>query len=73
MNILWTKEAVQDLDEVYSFYRDKNRTAADKIYNTIINETEILINHPLIAPLETLLADKSSNARSLLILHITIP
>lgn len=51
-------EALNELDEIYNFYFQKNPRAAAKFYNTILGEIEYLKDHPNIAAIEPLLQNK---------------
>ena len=42
MNVKWSAVAVQDLDEIYDFYAEKSLQVAVNLYNSIIDEAEIL-------------------------------
>ncbi|MCD7971138.1 MAG: type II toxin-antitoxin system RelE/ParE family toxin [Candidatus Azobacteroides sp.] len=70
MKISWTKEAVEDLDIIYQYYKKISPVIADRIYDRIITEAEILMTFPEIASIEPLLADKKPLARSLIINRI---
>ena len=67
MRLLWTPEAVGDLDKIYEFYADKNLRAAAVIYNSILDDAEILKTHPYIAQLEPFLDDLPQKYRSLIV------
>jgi len=68
MEIFWTQEAVNDLDDIHNFYFYKNPKTAKSIFNSIVDETQILVRFPLIGAAEPLLYDKPQTARSLLVL-----
>lgn len=42
MKIIWSLEAVSDLNLIYEFYFKKSPLAALNIYNAIVDETEVL-------------------------------
>ncbi|MDO5665248.1 MAG: type II toxin-antitoxin system RelE/ParE family toxin [Bacteroidia bacterium] len=69
MKIIWSMEAVSDLDSIYEFYYEKSPLVAANIYNTIVDEVDILIRFPKIAAVEELLADMSQIFRSLIVLN----
>lgn len=66
MIIRWFDEAGDDLEEIYQFYFTKNPGIAAKIYNAILDDAEILLTHPNIAPREPNLHHKDYVLRSLL-------
>lgn len=63
--IVWFDKASYDLENIYRFYFVKSPNAANKIYNSILDETDILSTHPNIAPIESYLEGKSNIFRSL--------
>lgn len=63
--IVWFDRAKNDLENIFEFYFVKNPNAANKIYNSILDETEILRTHPNIAPVEPYLKEKNTIFRSL--------
>lgn len=65
MRIIWSENAKTDLDSIYAFQSLTNERAAVKIYNNILEETEILLRFPTIAPVESLLPSKKYLFRSL--------
>jgi plasmid stabilization system protein ParE len=67
MNLLWYSDAVADLEEIYDYYVVLNPRSATMLYNSILDDTEILRSHPYIAPLEQLLDDLPEGYRSLLV------
>lgn len=68
MKIVWSLEAVSDLDLIYKFYFEKSPLAASNIYNAIIDEVVVLARFPQIAAVEELLADLPYSFRSLIVL-----
>lgn len=66
MNLRWFDEAGDDLEEIYQFYFTKNPGVAAKIYNAILDEVEILLTYPNIAPREPDLYHDDYILRSLL-------
>jgi plasmid stabilization system protein ParE len=67
MKLLWFPDAVADLDEIYDYYVTLNPRAATMLYNSILDEAEILRTHPRIAHKEPLLEDFPEEYRSLLV------
>jgi len=65
MEIIWYEQAKEDLDGIYDFYYIKNIHVAQKIYNSIIDETELLRTHPHIAAVEESLDNEEFIFRSL--------
>lgn len=65
INILWYDEASEDLENIYHFYLTKNPNVAARIYNSILEETDILRTNPNIAAREPYLEDKEGVFRSL--------
>jgi len=66
MNIIWSDAAATDMEEIYDFYFMKSPATADRIYNLILQETDILKNHPHIAAVEPLLEGEEFVFRSLI-------
>ena len=67
MKLFWFSDAAADLDEIYDYYVTLNPQAAVMIYNSILDEAEILLTHPRIAPKEPLLEDLPEEYRSLVV------
>ena len=67
MKILWTPEAVNDLNRIYDFYAEKSLKAAAMLYNSILDDVEILKVNPYIAPIEPMLDDLPQKFRSLVV------
>jgi len=65
MTIIWSDPASDDMNDIYDFYLIKSPHTAAKIYNSIIQEAEILKTHPKIAPPERLLEGEDLIFRSL--------
>jgi len=66
MKIIWSKEAKADLDSIYVFQATFNENAAVRIYNAILDEVEILLKFPNLAPIEELLPSNKYTFRSLI-------
>jgi plasmid stabilization system protein ParE len=67
MKLLWFSDAVADLDEIYNYYVTLSSRVAAELYNSILDEAEILCFHPRIAPKEPLLEDLPEEYRSLVV------
>jgi len=67
MRIFWMPDAVNDLDKIYEFYAVKNLKAAAIIYNSILDDAEILKTNPFIAKIEPPLDDLPQKYRSLIV------
>ncbi len=65
MKLVWFNEALDELDEIYDFYYSKSPEVAVNLYNSIILETDYLLDYPNIAAPERILADKEQLFRSL--------
>ncbi|MCD8042029.1 MAG: type II toxin-antitoxin system RelE/ParE family toxin [Tannerellaceae bacterium] len=52
MKIIWTIEAVEDLDVIYNFYLTHSPTFAESVYDKIVNSAEQLLVFPEMAPKE---------------------
>ena len=53
--IIWLEDAIEDMEELYDYYAEKSINTAIRIYNGILEETDILIQHPNLAAVEQLL------------------
>ena len=65
--IIWLQEANEDMEELYNYYAEKSINAAVRIYNGILEEANILIQHPNLAAIEQLLNDFTKTYRSLVV------
>ncbi len=65
--LIWSPVALQDMEEIYDFYTIKNEKAAAKIYNGILDEVEILKEHPFVGPIESILQHRKKPYRSLVV------
>lgn len=65
--IIWLPEAVADMVELYNYYAQNSINSAIKIYNGILQDADILIHHPNLAPIEPMLNDFSKTYRSLIV------
>ena len=66
MRIVWTKEAQEDLESIYRFWASKNEPYSARLYNSLIDEAEVLRRFPEIGALERFLAHRQEQFRSLL-------
>ena len=66
-NVIWLEPAKCDLDRLYNYYLDKSVSAAVRIHNGIIDESERLANHPEIAPIDPSIQKKSKTYRALVV------
>lgn len=67
MEIIWTKQAVLHLENIHSFYKEKNLDAANRIYNDLIESVELLKNFPQIAQKERVLKHLKEEYRALVV------
>jgi plasmid stabilization system protein ParE len=67
MNLNFTKNAIEDLEKIYSFLEQKNENAAVYIHNNILDEIERLKNFPQMAAIEPILLDNTKVFRSLVV------
>ena len=66
MRIVWTKEAREDLEHIYQFWASRNEPYSIRLYNSLIDEAEVLLNFPEIGALERSLIRHPGQFRSLL-------
>ena len=66
MRIVWTKEAQEDIENIYRFWASKNEPYSTRLYNSLIDEAEVLRRFPEIGVLERFLAHRPEQFRSLL-------
>ena len=67
MRIVWTEQAQQDMENIYTYWDLINAQYAATQYNSFINEAEILVNFPQVGVLENLLRHRNENFRSLVV------
>lgn len=65
MKLIWFNEALDELDDIYTFYYSKSPDVAVNLCNSIISETDYLLDYPYLAAIEPILADKNQLFRSL--------
>lgn len=65
--IIWTPDAREDLREIYAYYSEKSRTAANGIISDINIKTRLLEKQPCMAPIESSLEDNLKTYRALLV------
>ncbi len=58
MRIVWTKEAQEDLENIYRFWASKNEPYSARLYNSLIDEAEVLLRFPEIGVLERFLTHR---------------
>ena len=66
-SIVWSPNALQDMEELYDFYAEKNLNAAARIHNQIIDEVVLLENNPMLGALEETLKHRVKAYRSLVV------
>lgn len=62
MRIVWTKEAREDLEHIYQFWASRNEPYSIRLYNSLIDEAEVLLNFPEIGALERSLIRLRANS-----------
>ncbi len=63
--ITWSPRAARDLQDMYDFYTALNENAAQRLYDEIIREAEILASFPYLGPREPLFAGRRFDYRTL--------
>lgn len=66
MQIIWDDKAIEDLAMIYNYLLTKNERAATELYNSIVDEANILLRFPQIAPIQTLTRKLDFQIRGLL-------
>ena len=66
MRIVWTREALEDLESIYRFWASKNEQYSARLYNSIIDEAEVLRKFPEAGILEGFLTHRPEQFRPLL-------
>lgn len=69
MEILFLPLAEEDLEQIYLFYAEKSVNVAHKIYHSILDEIEILLQFPKIASVELCLENEETEFRSLVVFN----
>jgi plasmid stabilization system protein ParE len=67
MRVVWTEDALGDLEETYRFLAQVNRRAAAKTHNRILDEAALLATHPKLGKIEPILDDLPGERRSLVV------
>lgn len=67
MRIIWLPVAKQDLDAIFDFYAEQSYPAAIEIYNSILEDADLIMTHPFIGQIEPLLDDLPYIFRSLVV------
>lgn len=65
--VIWSPDALQDMEELYDFYADKNLNAAAKIHNEIMDEVALLESNPMLGAIEETLKHRVKTYRSLVV------
>ena len=73
MRIVWTKEAQEDLECIYQFWASQNERYSTRLYNSLIDEAEVLRTFPEAGALERFLTHRPEQFRSLLANKYYIP
>ncbi|MCD7969087.1 MAG: type II toxin-antitoxin system RelE/ParE family toxin [Alistipes sp.] len=68
MELLLTEDARQDLEDIFAYYNDKSPKVAVSIFNSIIDEINLLAKYPHAAPVEFLSKSRKYEARSLTVI-----
>ena len=66
MRIVWTKEAQEDIERIYQFWASQNERYSTRLYNSLIDEAEVLRTFPEAGALERFLTHRPEQFRSLL-------
>jgi plasmid stabilization system protein ParE len=66
-NLIWSPNALKDMEKLYDFYAGINLEAAVKIYNGILDEVVILEKNPKLGPIEDTLKHRSKQYRYLVV------
>jgi plasmid stabilization system protein ParE len=66
-NVIWLDSAQMDMDALYEYYRENSIAVAVRIHNGIIDETDLLIHNPYLAPVEPCCAKHLKTYRSLVV------
>ncbi len=66
MRIVWTTQAQEDLEAIYQYWLPTNEAYATRLYNSLIDEAEVLASQPKAGALERLLEHVPGHYRSLL-------
>ena len=67
MKLIWSHQSATDLNGVYDYYAEKSVRVAVEMYNSVIDEVEILKSQPYIAAIELVLKDNPKDYRSLIV------
>lgn len=66
MRIVWTIQAQEDLEAIYQYWLPVNEAYATKLYNSLIDEADVLALHPKTGAAERMLEHLPGHYRSLL-------
>lgn len=64
MRIVWTEQAQEDLEKIYQFWRPKNEAYAARLYNSLLDEADVLLMFPKGGGEERLLSHRAERFRS---------
>ncbi|MDO5664899.1 MAG: type II toxin-antitoxin system RelE/ParE family toxin [Bacteroidia bacterium] len=65
--IIWLPTAQKHLHAIYNWLAERSETAATRLFNDILNETERLTDFPEIAKKEPILKDFTKEFRALVV------
>lgn len=65
--IIWLPTAERHITEIFNWLRERSETAAIKLFNDILDETERLRSFPEIGKKESLLKDYPKSFRSIVV------
>jgi len=69
MKLLFAPEALEDIENIYRYYLERNERYANELYNQIISDAEYLQSFPFMAQKEQLLEEYPEEYRSLIVWH----
>jgi plasmid stabilization system protein ParE len=64
MTIIWWEDAKKDLDLIYEYLAELNKHYAAKVYNTILDEVDKLLNYSESLAIESLIESTKYHFRS---------
>lgn len=66
-SLIWSPNALLDMEQLYDFYAINNTRAAARIYNGILDEVSILEEQPKLGAIEETLKHRSKSYRNLIV------
>ena len=69
LKLLFSPEALEDIESIYRYHAKRNEVYAVELYNRIIEEAEQLQYFPKMTPTESLLEEYPEEYRSLIVQH----